>query len=82
MEIAPHIFISCVKHVHEPSVLKLKWNLSITELNLVFLCFTTINMCQKRKQNTGLDEVTVNIIAKFGFVELAEENHRVLDFDM
>lgn len=39
-------------------------------------------MCQKRKQNTGLDEVTVNIIAKFGFVELAEENHRLLDFDM
>lgn len=38
-------------------------------------------MCQIRKQKTGLDEVSVNIIAKFGFVEWDLGNHWVLDFD-
>lgn len=47
----------------------------------MFICFNTINMCQIRKQKTGLDEVSVIIIAKFGFDEWDVRNHRVLDFD-
>lgn len=81
MKITSGIFISCVKRVHEPSVLKLKWNLTIIDLILVLICFNTINMCQIRKQKTGLDEVSVIIIAKFGFDEWDVGNHRVLDFD-
>lgn len=38
-------------------------------------------MCQIRKQKTGLDEVSVNIIAKFGFAEWDVGHQRVLDFD-
>lgn len=45
MKIILGIFIFCVKCVYELSVLKLKWNLMIIDLILVFICFNIINMC-------------------------------------